>query len=117
MANIKSEHLEKGEVVFDKAIFSINDKSVKKVYNEIMRHKVHKRRVKQGLYYVIENIEAFERRDSNILFQVEDSDFVIKKPVSKEEQDRRSALKLKKASMIHKSKVDFLEDFSNGSKL
>ena len=108
--NIKSEHLEKGEVVFDKAIFSINDKAVKKVYNEIMRHKVHKRRVKQGLYYVVENIEGFERRDSNVQFHV--PEFKTVKKIDKDEAEflRVRSMKLKQGLKKMRSRVEFKED-------
>jgi hypothetical protein len=114
--NIKSGAIRPGEVVFDKAIFSINDKSVKKVYNEIMRHKVHKRRVKKGLYYIVENIEAYERLDSNPDFQVKEEDLRIK-PVLTEAQKKKNQRKalLHKASLIKKSKAQFLEDKSKGS--
>jgi hypothetical protein len=42
----------------------MHDDSVKKVYKEIMKHKVYKRKVKRGNKYVIEDVDAFERGES-----------------------------------------------------
>lgn len=67
--------LKPGEIVFNEANFSINDYVAKKVYEEIMTQKKHKRVIRRNGKLVRKNIYAFERKDSNVEFHVNEKDF------------------------------------------
>lgn len=52
--------------MFLQAEFSQNDQDTQKVYDEIMRHKKHKKRVETAQPEQKDSIYAYSRRDSNL---------------------------------------------------
>lgn len=64
--SVVNPELSQGELVFLRAEFSQNDQDTQKVYDEIMRHKKHKKRVETTQPVQKDSIYAYSRKDSNL---------------------------------------------------